>query len=67
MKEENREYAQLAYDIIKDASDKGSRLPGSEGERNFANYMGDKLKEIGIEPKKEEFAVSPRASIGGIP
>ena len=29
--------------------------------------MGDKLKEIGITPKKEEFAVSPRASIGGIP
>ena len=67
MKEENKKYAELAYDIIKDASEKGSRLPGSEGERNFANYMGDKLKEIGIEPKKEEFAVSPRASIGGIP
>ena len=67
MKEENKKYADLAYDIIKHASDNGSRLPGSEGERNFANYMGDKLKEIGIEPKKEEFAVSPRASIGGIP
>lgn len=29
--------------------------------------MGDKLREIGIEPVREEFAVSPRASIGGIP
>ena len=29
--------------------------------------MGDKLREIGIEPIREEFAVSPRASIGGIP
>lgn len=29
--------------------------------------MGDKLREIGIEPVQEEFAVSPRASIGGIP
>ena len=29
--------------------------------------MGDKLREIGIEPKQEEFAVSPRSSIGGIP
>ena len=55
MKEENREHAQLAYDIIKDASEKGSRLPGSEGERNFANYMGDKLKEIGIELKEDFF------------
>lgn len=68
MKEENRKYANEAYDIVKYASEKvGSRLPGSEGEREYANYMGDKLREIGIEPKKEEFAVSPRASIGGIP
>ena len=29
--------------------------------------MGDKLREIGIEPKQEEFALSPRSSIGGIP
>ena len=29
--------------------------------------MGDKLRSIGIEPVREEFAVSPRASIGGIP
>lgn len=68
LKEENKKYAYEAYDIVKHASEKiGSRLPGSEGEKKFAGFMGDKLREIGIEPKKEEFAVSPRASIGGIP
>lgn len=68
MKEENRKYAEEAYSIVRHAAEKiGSRLPGSDGERKFADYMGDKLKEIGITPKKEEFAVSPRASIGGIP
>ena len=68
MKEENRKYAEEAYSIVRHAAEKiGSRLPGSDGERKFADYMGDKLKEIGITPKEEEFAVSPRASIGGIP
>lgn len=68
MKEENRRYAQEAFDIVTHAAKKiGSRLPGSEGEKKYADYMGDKLREIGIEPKQEEFAVSPRASIGGIP
>lgn len=68
MKEENRKYAQEAYDIVNYAAKKiGSRLPGSEGEKKYADYMGEKLKEIGITPKQEEFAVSPRASIGGIP
>lgn len=68
MKNESRKYAQEAYEIISHAAGKiGSRLPGSEGERKFAEYMGDKLREIGIEPKREEFSVSPRASIGGIP
>ena len=28
--------------------------------------MGEKLREIGIEPKTEEFAVSPRSGIGGL-
>ena len=68
MKEENRKYAEEAYSIVRHAAEKiGSRLPGSDGERKFADYMGDKLKEIGITPIREEFAVSPRASIGGIP
>ena len=68
MKEESRKYVQEAWDIVKHASEKiGSRLPGSKGEREYADYMGDKLREIGIEPKTEEFGVAPRAGIGGIP
>ena len=68
MKEESRKYVQEAYDIVTYAAKKiGSRLPGSEGEKKYADYMCDKLREIGIEPKQEEFAVSPRSSIGGIP
>ena len=67
MKEENRKYAQEAYDIVNYAAKEvGSRLPGSEGEKKYADYMGDKLREIGIEPKQEEFAVSPRSAIGGL-
>ncbi len=68
MKEETKKYGQLAYDIIDHASKKiGSRLPGSEGERKFHDYMCGKLEEIGIKPVKEEFAVSPKAGIGGLP
>lgn len=68
MKEEHRKYAQEVYDIVNHASKNiGSRLPGTDNEKKFAAYMGDKLREIGIEPIREEFAVSPRASIGGIP
>lgn len=67
MKEENRKYAELAYDLVKDAENFGSRLPGSEGERRYADFMGEKLEEIGIKSKKEEFAVSPRSGIGGLP
>ena len=67
MKEENRKYAQEAWDIVNHAAKKiGSRLPGSDGEKKYADYMGDKLREIGIEPKTEEFAVSPRSGIGGL-
>ena len=67
MKEENRKYAELAYDLVKDAETFGSRLPGSEAERKYADFMGEKLEEIGIKSKKEEFAVSPRSGIGGLP
>lgn len=68
MKEENRKYAREAYDIVKHASQKiGARTPGSQNEKKYADYMGDKLREIGIEPVQEEFAVSPRSSIGGVP
>ena len=68
MREETKKYAQEAYDIICDAAHKiGPRLPGSEGERKYAKYMGDKLKEIGITPKTEQFGVAPRSGIGGLP
>lgn len=68
MKEENRRYAEEAFEMVEHAAKKiGSRLPGSDGEKEYAAYMGDKLRSIGIEPVREEFAVSPRASIGGIP
>lgn len=68
MKEENRRYAEETFEIVEHAAKKiGSRLPGSDGEKEYAAYMGDKLRSIGIEPVREEFAVSPRASIGGIP
>lgn len=68
MKEENRRYAEEAFEIVEHAAKKiGSRLPGSDGEKEYAAYMGDKLRSIGIKPVREEFAVSPRASIGGIP
>ncbi len=68
MNEENKKYYDAANEIVNDAAHKiGSRLPGSEGERKFHDYMADKLREIGIKPVKEEFAVSPRAGIGGLP
>ena len=67
MKEENRKYAREAMDIVEHAAHKiGSRLPGSDGEIKLHKYMGEKLREIGIEPQTEEFAVSPRSGIGGL-
>ena len=37
MKEENRKYAEEAYDIIKHAANEiGSRLPGSDNEKQYA-------------------------------
>ena len=68
MNPETKKYGDEAYEIVNYAAKEvGSRLPGSEGEKKFVNHMGDRLKEIGINPVKEEFAVYPRASIGGIP
>ncbi len=68
MKEEYRSYIEEAYDIVKHAANViGPRLPGGENERKFHKYMADKLGAIGIKAKTEPFAVSPRASIGGIP
>ncbi len=67
MKEQTKQYADLAYEIVKDAENIGSRLPGSAGEKKYADYMAKKLEDIGIKPKTEEFAVSPRSAIGGLP
>ena len=52
MREESKSYAREAMDIVEHAAHKiGSRLPGSDGEIKFHQYMGDKLRDIGIEPK----------------
>ena len=67
MKDETKRYGDEAYEIVNYAAKTvGSRLPGSDGEKKYADYMGEKLREIGIEPKQEEFFVSPRSSIGGL-
>ncbi len=67
MNENNRKYAKAAWDVVEHAAHKiGSRLPGSDGERKLHDYMCEKLEAIGIEPKREEFAVSPRSGIGGL-
>ncbi|MBQ6163335.1 MAG: M28 family peptidase [Clostridia bacterium] len=68
MKEETRKYAREAFEIVEHAAyGIGSRLPGTENEKKFGAYMGEKLREIGIKPIREEFGVSPRSSIGGLP
>jgi len=68
MNNETKKYADEAYEIVKHAANEiGPRLPGGENERKFAKYMGEKLEEIGIKAIREPFAVSPRASIGGLP
>ena len=45
MKEENRKYAQEAYEIVEYAANEvGSRLPGSDGEKKYAlNIVADKV------------------------
>ena len=57
MKEENKKYSDVAYSIVKDAAEKiGSRLPGSDGEHKFHDYMAEKLREIGISKQKQRRA-----------
>ncbi len=68
MRNETKKYAQEAFEIVEHASKKiGSRLPGSDGEKKFAAYMAQKLRDIGVAPVTEEFGVSPRSAIGGLP
>ena len=68
MREEIRPYVDEAFEIVKHAANEiGPRLPGGENEKKFHDYMGEKLKGIGLKPTTEPFSVAPRASIGGIP
>lgn len=68
MRKELKSYADEAYGIVTTAANEiGSRLPGSEGEKKFADLMQNKLDSIGVKPVREKFLVAPRASIGGIP
>ena len=49
MREESKSYAREAMDIVEHAAHKiGSRLPGSDGEIKFHQYMGDKLRDIAL-------------------
>lgn len=45
----------------------GPRLPGSNNEKKYHDYMSDKLKELGLNPVTESFVFAPHASIGGLP
>lgn len=68
MREDISRYVHDAYAIVCHAANViGPRLPGSAGEKKFADYMEAKMQNIGLKTHKEPFAVSPRASIGGIP
>ncbi|MBR5113161.1 MAG: hypothetical protein IK097_07035, partial [Clostridia bacterium] len=68
MNEEYKKYQDEAYEIVTHAANEiGPRLPGTANERKFHDYMGEKLKSIGIKPVREEFSVAPRAGIGGLP
>ncbi len=68
MREELKKYGDDAYKMVEYASNEiGPRLPGSENEAKYHEYMSDKLREIGLEPKTEKFVFAPHASIGGLP
>ncbi len=68
MREDIKKYSDNAYAFVGEISEGiGSRLPGSDEEKQLAGIMADKLSEIGVAPKTEKFIVAPRASIGGIP
>jgi len=54
--------------FIKKIEKIGGRLPGSPEERRAADMIMDEVrKEIGVEPRKEEFIVREKATIGAIP
>lgn len=68
MREELKKYGDDAYKMVEYAANEiGPRLPGSENETKYHEYMSEKLREIGLEPKTEKFVFAPHASIGGLP
>ncbi len=68
MRDELKKYGDEAYEMVEYAANKiGPRLPGSNNEKKYHEYMSDKLKEIGLNPVTESFVFAPHASIGGLP
>lgn len=68
MREELKKYSDEAYEIVKHAANEiGPRLPGSDGEKKFHEYMAGRLDEIGVKPVTEKFVFAPHSSIGGLP
>ena len=60
MREESKSYAREAMDIVEHAAHKiGSRLPGSDGEIKFHQYMGDKLRDIGLNLRRRSSPFHP--------
>ena len=47
MRDELKKYGDEAYEMVKYAANEiGPRLPGSDNEKKYHEYMSDKLKEI---------------------
>lgn len=68
MREELKKYGDEAYEMVEYAANEiGPRLPGSQNEKKYHDYMSGKLKEIGLNPVTESFVFAPHASIGGLP
>lgn len=68
MKEKLQKYTDEAYGMVEYAANEiGQRVPGTDGEKKFHDYLADKFREIGLQPKTEKFIFAPRSSIGGLP
>ena len=72
MREELRKYGEDAYEMVKYAANEiGPRLPGSDNETKYHDYMADKLREIGLNPVTEKIrlcaaCVNRRSSVRGV-
>lgn len=68
MRDELKKYGDEAYEMVEYAAREiGPRLPGSNNEKKYHDYMSNKLKELGLNPVTESFVFAPHASIGGLP